>query len=110
MGCSARTSLPSHRRRLRAIHRVQHTVVGVEGNTVPEATPPDGAQNPPVAVVPFVRAALSPAPEHTAGADSFVMPPVQVGSPKAETIAEHWMPVGDPHVHAVQARESTYET
>ena len=88
---------------------VQHTVVGVEGTTVPDASPPDGAQDPPVAVVPVVIAALSPAPEHAAGADCCIMPPLHIGSPKVETIVEHWMPVGDSHVQALQARESTYE-
>jgi hypothetical protein len=93
------------------LHMVQHTVVGVEGTTVPDATPPDGAQDPPVAVVPVVIAALSPAPEHAAGADCGIgiMPPLQFGSPKLETVAEHWMPVGDSHVQALQARESAYE-
>ena len=89
---------------------VQHTVVGVEGTTVPDATPPDGAQDPPVAVVAVVVAALSPPPEHAAGADcGIIMPPPQFGSPKVATVAEHSMPVGELHVHSLQARESTYE-
>jgi hypothetical protein len=90
-------------------HKVQHTVVGVEGATVPDASPPDGAQDPPAAFVSFVIAALSPAPEHAAGADRSVRPPVQLGSPKVETVAEHRMPVGAWQVQALQARESTYE-
>ncbi len=94
---------------LRVIHMVQHTVVGVEGTTVPDATPPDGGQDPPVAVVPVVITALSPpTPEHAEGADCSIMP-LQLGSPKVETMAEHWMPVGDSHVQALQARESAYE-
>jgi hypothetical protein len=91
---------------------VQHTVVGVAGATVPVATPPDGAQDPPVAEVPVVIAALSPAPEQAAGADCgicIIIPPLQLGSPKIETVAVHWMPVGDSHAQALQARESTYE-
>jgi hypothetical protein len=89
---------------------VQHTVVGVDGATVPDATPPDGAQDPPVAVVvPVVITALSAMPEHAAGAGGGIMAPVQAGSPKVAIIAEHWMPVGGSHVQSLQARESTYE-
>ncbi len=59
------------------IHGVQHTVVGVEGAALPEATPPDGAQDPPVAVVAIAIAALSIAPEHAVGADCCITPPLQ---------------------------------
>jgi hypothetical protein len=69
--------------------------------------PPDGAQEPPVAVLPAAIAAFSPAPEQVAGADSIITPPLQFASPKVETAAVHWMPVGDSHVQALQAREST---
>ncbi len=88
---------------------VQHTVVGVAGATVPVATPPDGAQDPPVAEVPVVIAALSPAPEQAAEVDACIIPPLQFGSPKVATIAAHRMPVGDSHAQALQARVSTYE-
>jgi hypothetical protein len=86
---------------------VQHTVVGVAGVTVPMGTPPDGAQEPPVAVRPAAIAALSPPPEQAAGADSIITPPLQFASPKVETAAVHWMPVGALHVQELQAREST---
>jgi hypothetical protein len=88
---------------------VQHTVVGVEGTAVPIAIPPDGAQDPPVAVAPVVIAALSPAPKQAAGADCCIMPPLQLGSPKVETAAVHWMPVGDSQLQGLQARESMDE-
>ena len=70
-------------------HMVQHTVVGVDGVTVPIGAPPDGAQEPPVAVSPVAIAALSPAPEQAAGADSIITPPLQFASPKVETAAAH---------------------
>ena len=88
---------------------VQHTVVGVDGVTVPMGAPPDGAQEPPVAALPVAIAALSPAPEQAAGADSIITPPLQFASPEVETAAMHWMPVGAPHVQALQALESTID-
>ena len=89
---------------------VQHTVVGVDGVTVPMGAPPDGAQEPPAAVLPVAIAALSPAPEQAAGADSIITPPLQFASPEVETAAMHWMPVGAPHVQGLQPRESTSDS
>jgi hypothetical protein len=90
-------------------HIVQHTVVGVAGAALPIAFPPDGAQEPPVAVVPMIIAAFSPAPEQAAGADRVMAPPPHIASPKVATSAEHWMPVGGSHAQAAQARVSTYD-
>ncbi len=86
---------------------VQQIVVGVDGDTVPTGVPPDGAHEPPVAVLPVAIAALIPAPEQAAGADSIITPPLQFVSPKVETAAVHWTPVGGSHAQALHAREST---
>jgi hypothetical protein len=52
---------------------------------------------------------LTPAPPHAAGAEDDPKPPVQFVFPNTESVAEQSVPVGSPHVHAVQLRVSLYE-
>jgi hypothetical protein len=84
IGATGRIKHESPRREASWGHIVQHTVVGVAGAALPIAFPPDGAQEPPVAVVSIIIAAFSPAPEQAAGADRVMAPPPHIASPKLQ--------------------------